>query len=104
MYGAGVATVTLGAVGDGTNIALARLTYFVDPKTVQGLYGVQASMAVGRLGTRKGDFWVFAAAREKKVLSTIELKSPISATTTAANGTLFVATMKQLFALKKKTE
>lgn len=51
------------------------------------------------VGTRRGDFWVFAATREKRVLSTVELGAPLSATATAANGTLFVATMKRLFAI-----
>ncbi|EEF59632.1 PQQ-binding-like beta-propeller repeat protein [Pedosphaera parvula] len=53
------------------------------------------------LGTRSGEMWVFAASKEKKVLSTIEMGSPISGTATAANGVLFVATMKNLFAVQK---
>lgn len=52
------------------------------------------------LGTRSGQFLVFAASREKNVLSTSELGSPISATVTAANGTLYVATQKELFAVQ----
>ncbi|MBM3840321.1 MAG: pyrrolo-quinoline quinone [Verrucomicrobia bacterium] len=51
------------------------------------------------LGTRRGDFWVFAASREKKILSRVELGSPISATATAAHGVLYVATMKHLYAV-----
>jgi len=51
------------------------------------------------LGTRGGHFYVFAAAREKKVLSEIPLISPISATATAANGVLYVATMTHLYAV-----
>ena len=54
------------------------------------------------LGTKSGEMWVFAASKEKKVLSNIDMASPISGTATAANGVLFVATMKQLFALEKK--
>lgn len=53
------------------------------------------------LGTRSGEFWVFAATREKRILSSIELGSPISATTTAANGVLYIATMSQLYAVQK---
>ncbi len=53
------------------------------------------------LGTRSGTFYVFAASKEKTLLSTIELGSPVSATVTAANGVLFVATMDHLFAVKK---
>ena len=53
------------------------------------------------LGTRSGDFYVFAATREKKVLSTIALGSPVSATATAANSVVYVATMDRLYACKK---
>jgi outer membrane protein assembly factor BamB len=53
------------------------------------------------LGTRSGTFYVFDATREKKVLSTIEMGNPISATTTAANGVLYVATMSRLYAVAK---
>jgi len=53
------------------------------------------------LGTRSGAFYVFAAAREKKLLSTIELDRPISSTATAANGVLYIATMNRLYALRQ---
>ena len=52
------------------------------------------------LGTRGGTFYVFAASREKKVLSTIDLGHPISSTATAANGVLYVATMTRLYAVR----
>jgi outer membrane protein assembly factor BamB len=52
------------------------------------------------LGTRSGNFYVFAAGKEKKVLASIELGDPISATATAANGVLYVATMSRLYALQ----
>lgn len=52
------------------------------------------------LGTRSGQFWVFAATREKKVLNQVEFGEPISATVTAANQTLYIATMSKLFAIK----
>ena len=54
------------------------------------------------IGTRRGDFWVFAAAREKKILSSIELHTPISATPVAANGVLYLATMTHLYAVAQK--
>ncbi len=50
---------------------------------------------------RSGDFWIFEASREKKLLANIELGAPISATVTAANGTLFIATMSQLVAVSR---
>jgi outer membrane protein assembly factor BamB len=56
------------------------------------------------LGTRQGDFWVLAANKEKKVLSTVEFGNPISATTTAANGVLYVATMTHLYALERSRD
>jgi outer membrane protein assembly factor BamB len=51
--------------------------------------------------TRGGDVLVFAASREKKLLSEVRLGSPISATPVAANGTLYFSTQKQLFAVAK---
>lgn len=51
------------------------------------------------IGTRRGDFWILDATREKRVLNTVQLDSPISATAVAANGVLYVATMKHLYAL-----
>ena len=38
---------------------------------------------------------------EKKVLTELELKSPISATAVAANGVLYIATMQNLYAVKQ---
>jgi outer membrane protein assembly factor BamB len=54
------------------------------------------------LGTNRGDFWILAAGREKKVLSTLRLDSGISSTAIAANGVVYVATMTKLYALQKK--
>lgn len=50
--------------------------------------------------TRRGEFLVFAASREKKLLSETDLGSPVSACPVAANGVLYVMTMKQLFAIQ----
>jgi len=52
------------------------------------------------LGTREGVFYVFAASKEKKVLSTLEMGQPISSTASAANGVLYIATMNRLYALE----
>src|SRR5260370_17978197 len=49
------------------------------------------------LGTRSGSYYIFAASREKKVLATLELGDPISATATAANGVLYGATARNLY-------
>jgi outer membrane protein assembly factor BamB len=51
------------------------------------------------VGSLRGDFWILAAGRDYKVLSRVDLDDPIHATATAANGTLYVATMRRLYAL-----
>ncbi len=54
------------------------------------------------VGNRRGELWVLAAGREKKVIRTIRLDSPVHGTPTAANGTLYVATMKRLYAFQAR--
>lgn len=51
-------------------------------------------------GTKLGEFWVLAASKEKKVLHSLRFDSPIHTTPVAANRTLFVATMKRLYAFQ----
>jgi len=51
------------------------------------------------LGTRSGDFWILAASREKRVLFETKLESGMSATTTAANGRILIATMENLYSV-----
>jgi len=48
------------------------------------------------LGTRSGQFWIFAADREKRVITNMELRDPIAATVTAANGAVYIASMTKL--------
>jgi outer membrane protein assembly factor BamB len=55
------------------------------------------------VGSLRGDFWTLAAGRELKILSRVDLGDPIHATPTAANGTLYVGTMRRLFALINRT-
>jgi outer membrane protein assembly factor BamB len=59
-------------------------------------------VADGKLyvGTHGGTFWVLAAQRQKQVLSSVDLGSPVNSTPTAANGAIFVATMSRLYAVK----
>jgi outer membrane protein assembly factor BamB len=86
-----------------------RVVHCVDAATGEGIWTHQAKgdfwaspfVADGKvyIGTRKGDFYVFAATREKNLLHTIELGAPISATPVAANGTLYVGTMTHLYAI-----
>ena len=54
------------------------------------------------VGTRRRQLWVFAAGREKEVLATIRMDGELNGTVTAANGTLYVATMARLYAIAKR--
>jgi len=107
-------TMTTPAVYDGLVFAsdCAKLIHCLDANSGKELWThelggeIWASpyVADGKvyLGSRHGDFWVFAASKEKKILSSIELKNPISATATAANGRIYVSTMTHLYALEKQ--
>jgi hypothetical protein len=44
---------------------------------------------------------VLAADKTKKVISAIDLDSPMYTTPTAANGVLYVVTMRRLYAIQK---
>jgi outer membrane protein assembly factor BamB len=70
---------------------------------IQGEAWASPLVADGKvyLGTRSGNFYVFAASKEKNVISELKLGDPISATATAANGVLYVATMTHLYAVQK---
>jgi len=70
----------------------------------QGDYWASPLIADGRvyIGSRRGDFWIFAASAEKKVLFQTNLGAPITSTVCAANGTLYIATMTDLFAVAVK--
>ena len=87
-----------------------RLLHCVDAETgqacwtqdVTGEVWASAFVADGKvyLGTRSGNFYVMTASREKKLLASLDLKSPISATASAANGVLYVATMNRLYTIR----
>jgi outer membrane protein assembly factor BamB len=68
---------------------------------VEGEVWASPMVADGKvyLGTRSGAFYIFAADKEKKLLSKTQLEAPISGTTTAANGVIYIATMSHLYAL-----
>ncbi len=86
-----------------------KMIHCVDAETGRAVWTQEAGgqfwaspmVADGKLfiGSRRGDFWILAAGRGKRVLSQINLDSPISATATAANNTLYVATMNRLHAV-----
>lgn len=54
------------------------------------------------IGTRRGDFWILAASKDKRVIDSIDLDSPIVGSPIAANGVLYIATMKNLYAVKAR--
>ena len=54
------------------------------------------------LGTEKKDLWVFRAGRKKKVLNRIRLLEKMSNTPIAANGILYIATGRRLYAVAGK--
>jgi hypothetical protein len=55
------------------------------------------------IGTLYNDFWILAADKEKKVLSSADMYEPIVGTATAANGVLYVATRKKLYAIAENS-
>ena len=105
-------TMCTPAVQDGLVFATdaMRALHCIDAATGQAVWThelkgelwASALVADGKVfvGTRRGDFWVFAASREKKILSSVELGASLSATATAANGTLYVSTMTHLYAVR----
>lgn len=54
------------------------------------------------IGSQRGDFLVFAAGKEKKLLAEIDLGSSVSATAVAANGVLYVASQTHLYAVQAR--
>lgn len=106
---------TPAVVGDLVFIAdSSRFIYCLDAKTgeiqwkeeAKGDFWASPYVADGKMyiGSRRGDFWVFAASKEKQVLAQLDLGAPISATAVAANGTLYVATMFDLFTVEAKPQ
>ncbi len=53
------------------------------------------------IGTRRRDFWILAADKEKKVLCSAKLDSAIPGSPVAANGVLYIPTMKKLYAVQQ---
>jgi len=110
-YPLGKHVMSTPAVADGlVYIAdIARTIHCVDAGSgsaywtheVKGDFWSSPLVADGKLyiGTRRGDFHVLMAGREKKVLFEYDFRVPMSATPVASNRTLFVATMRELYAM-----
>jgi outer membrane protein assembly factor BamB len=111
-YPLGRHTMSTPAVQDGLAYAAdsQHTLHCVDTRTGQAVWThdiggeVWASplVADGKvyLGTRNGIFWVLNAGREKQVLGRVELGDAVNSTATAANGVVYVTTMKRLFAVR----
>jgi outer membrane protein assembly factor BamB len=56
------------------------------------------------IGGEDGSFYVFAASREKQILSQQTFEGQVYSSAVAANGTLYVATMTHLYALKARPQ
>jgi len=56
------------------------------------------------VGTRRSELLIFAASKEKKLISEIKLDSATASTPAAANGVLYVASMNKLYAIEKVAE
>lgn len=109
-YPLGKHVMSTPAVADGfVYIAdIARMIHCVDAKTGQpcwtqetkGDFWASPLVADGKLyiGTRRGDFHILATGREKRKIFDCDFGVPMSATPVAANGTLYVATMRELYA------
>jgi len=54
------------------------------------------------VGSRGSDFWILADDRQKKVLHSVRLDSPIHSTPVAANGVLYISTLERLYAIKQE--
>ena len=61
-------------------------------------------MADGKvyIGTEDSALAVFAASKEEKLLSTMDMGSPVYSTPVVANGVLYVQTTTHLFAIGTK--
>jgi outer membrane protein assembly factor BamB len=53
------------------------------------------------VGSNRGDFWVLKASRDKEVLANVQLDSPLHTTPVAANGVLYLATHRTLYAIQE---
>ena len=90
---------------------LGRKIYCVSARTGQAYWTHEARgqiwasplVADGKVyvGSKRGEVYIFAASQEKQILAKVDLGSPINPSPVAANGVLYIATMRELFALKK---
>ena len=53
------------------------------------------------VGSRRGEFYIFAAGKEKKLLCSVVLDSDVNAPPTVSDGVLYLATMRKLYAIQQ---
>jgi outer membrane protein assembly factor BamB len=104
------------AIANGMVFAVdcGRTIHAVDAETgrpywtqeTKGEFWASPLVADGKLyvGTKRGDFWILAAEKEKKVLSTIQMDSHMSSSPVVANGVLYITTQTRLYAVQKKPQ
>lgn len=104
-------TMSTAAVADGLVFVTdcGRLLHCLDAASGQSLWTHEFAgelwasplVADGKVfvGSRRGDFCVFALDRTKRVLSSTDLKKAMSGTATAANGTVYISTATELIAV-----
>ena len=54
------------------------------------------------VGSEDGTFAIFAASKDKKVISQVDMPAPVYSTPIIANGVLYVATTTHLYAIEQK--
>ena len=89
-----------------------KIVHCVDAKTgrshwthePRGHFWSSPLVADGKVyvGSRRGELLVFAASKEKRLIATSDMGDPISAAPVAANGVLYIATQRWLYALEAK--
>ncbi len=93
---------------------LGRTIHCVDAKTGRAVWTQETGaeiwgsplVADGKVyvGTMRGRLWIMAAGRQKKLLAAVFLDAPIPTSPVAANGTLYVATQRTLYAIRKAAQ
>jgi len=71
-------------------------THPLDGRAWGSAFVADGKVFIGTLGRKA---WVFEAGRKKRVLACVTLDSPTSSTPMAANGVLYIATYKTLYAI-----
>jgi len=102
------------SIADGLVYAtdLGRTVHCVDARTGKAVWTHQADgevwgstlVADGKVyvGTRRGDFYILAHGREKRLLHTAQLPGGMNATPVAANGVLYLAANRCLYAVENR--